>query len=436
MLKYLYSVTENLLITVTLVTLMYALMARLFGRKGRLFQWIGIGAGVFLSAAVTVIRNDIGWNRWLNTWMNVNQQDVRTIYAILLSSLLLIVLALFFARREGKRFGIGECLTCVAGAFVTASLIFYVVPGVMSGPLTFDTMGNGVISQEYGMRLLGWLLALVLMIVYSRFLYRCALKIKGTRLLLTVLLLGLAVCGFRYFGLMLRFWTAGAKWLHWPVKYKKADYPWAFPLVSFASGNILLFSLVVSGLAMLVPAALFAQNLRVTEPYDNPAQHRKLRANGRRLRRLAVKVGVCFAAAVVCLTVVKGIATKKVELSPPETYTVADGNIYVPLEQVNDGHLHRFEYTTDNRIAVRWIVVRKPGSASYGVGLDACDVCGNAGYYERSGQIVCKRCDVVMNINTIGFKGGCNPIPLSYSVADGQMVFSLADIVAGEKEFK
>ena len=106
------------------------------------------------------------------------------------------------------------------------------------------------------------------------------------------------------------------------------------------------------------------------------------------------------------------------------------------MESVSDGHLHRFEYQTENNVSVRWIVVKKPGSASFGTGLDACEVCGNAGYFERNGQVVCRRCDVVMNINTIGFKGGCNPIPLSYEVRDGNLVFRLADILAGEREFR
>ena len=105
-------------------------------------------------------------------------------------------------------------------------------------------------------------------------------------------------------------------------------------------------------------------------------------------------------------------------------------------ESASDGHLHRFEYKTEKNINVRWIVVKKPNSAVYGVGLDACEVCGNAGYFERSGQVICKRCDVVMNINTIGFKGGCNPIPLAYEVKDGNLVFRLSDILAGEKEFR
>ena len=138
------------------------------------------------------------------------------------------------------------------------------------------------------------------------------------------------------------------------------------------------------------------------------------------------------------LTVVKANDTKQVELSAPETYTIDEDteSILIPVESVSDGHLHRFEYRTEKNIDVRWIVVKKPGSASFGVGLDACEVCGNAGYFERGGQVICKRCDVVMNINTIGFKGGCNPIPLPYEVKEGSLIFKLSDIIAGEKEFR
>ena len=85
---------------------------------------------------------------------------------------------------------------------------------------------------------------------------------------------------------------------------------------------------------------------------------------------------------------------------------------------------------------VRWIVVRKPNSASYGVGLDACEVCGNAGYYERGGLVVCRRCDVVMNTNTIGFKGGCNPIVIPYNISNGKIYVPIDGLLEYEKEFK
>ena len=111
------------------------------------------------------------------------------------------------------------------------------------------------------------------------------------------------------------------------------------------------------------------------------------------------------------------------------------GVVLVPMETVSDGHLHRFEYKTDKNINVRWIVVKKPGSASFGVGLDACDICGETGYYERNGQVVCSLCDVVMNVNTIGFKGGCNPIVIDYSVENGYIIVPTATLVEHQDEF-
>ncbi len=151
-----------------------------------------------------------------------------------------------------------------------------------------------------------------------------------------------------------------------------------FPFSGFVANNTLLFSVVVAGLALMVPLALFLSNLRITQPYDNPAQHRKLRSIGRRNRRQAATVSVCFVLAILNLTVVHAYDSRVIELSPPETYAIADGDVVIPLAQVEDGHLHRFEYTSENDIAIRWIIIRKPSSASYGVGLDACEVCGDA----------------------------------------------------------
>lgn len=93
--------------------------------------------------------------------------------------------------------------------------------------------------------------------------------------------------------------------------------------------------------------------------------------------------------------------------------TIDNGYVYIPYSMVEDGHLHRFGYETLDGYNTRVIVVLKP-NMTYGVGLDACETCGEAGYYERDGDIICKRCDVVMNKATIGMKGGCNPIVISY----------------------
>ena len=429
MLKYLWTVSEDLFVVVTLVTWIHAVLGRLYGKFGRRASLVGICAGVVASAALAAVKGTT--NRIISSHWN------HYIFAaIAVLSLLFVLFCLIFGRKEGGRRGVGGTLLCLFGAGLSAVHIFYALPGVMLYPFNFNTMGEGYLSSYYMTRLAGWLLALLLLFVYSRTLYRCALHIAPLGTLSALLCGGVLVnafyCGGRFFAP----WVTRARWLKWPVRYSKESHALIGRWLSVTVNHSMLFIWLIFALAAASLAICFVQHIRVTEPWDNPAQHRKLRARNRGYRRTAC---VAFAGLVlfaVCLTVVKDYDTRVIELSAPETYTVDGDRILVPMDAVNDFHLHRFEYRTENNVDVRWIVVRKPNSAAYGVGLDACDVCGNAGYYERNGLVVCRRCDVVMNTSTIGFKGGCNPIPLSYEVDEGNLVFALADILAGEKEFK
>ncbi len=433
MLKYLWMVTQDLIMTVAFVSLMHAVLGRQFGKKGRVFNRAGIVLGILASAVLAWFKNTS--NRIISSHWN------HVIYGIIMGfTAIFILFLLIFGRkkRESEELPLrfGEGLLCFAGAGLSASWIFYKLPGVMGYPFNFNTMGNGYWSWYYMQRLLGWALALVILAIYARLLYECALQIKSDRAPKLTLALGTAWNAFYCFCYFFVPFVSRAKWLKWPIKYSAEKYGWIRRLTQFASRNAMLFIWTVIALCLILAIVFFFENTKVTEPFDNPAQHRKLRARNRRHRRLAVALTVFLAAIAVILSAVKSHDTRVIELSPPETYTVEGEEILIPMENVSDGHLHRFEYQTENGVNVRWIVVKKPGSASFGTGLDACEVCGNAGYFERNGQVVCRRCDVVMNINTIGFKGGCNPIPISYEVRDGSLVFRLAEILAGEKEFR
>lgn len=433
MLKYLWMVTQDLILTVAFVSLMHAVLGRQFGKKGRVFNRAGIVLGILASAVLAWFKNTS--NRIISSHWN------HVIYGIIMGfTAIFILFLLIFGRkkRESEKLPLrfGEGLLCFAGAGLSASWIFYKLPGVMGYPFNFNTMGNGYWSWYYMQRLLGWALALVILAIYARLLYECALQIKREGAPKLTLALGTAWNAFYCFCYFFVPFVSRAKWLKWPIKYSAEKYGWIRRLTQFASRNAMLFIWTVIALCLILAIVFFFENTKVTEPFDNPAQHRKLRARNRRHRRLAVALTVFLAAIAVILSAVKSHDTRVIELSPPETYTVEGEEILIPMENVSDGHLHRFEYQTENGVNVRWIVVKKPGSASFGTGLDACEVCGNAGYFERNGQVVCRRCDVVMNINTIGFKGGCNPIPISYEVRDGSLVFRLAEILAGEKEFR
>ena len=424
-------VTQDLFLAVTLTTLIHILLSRLFGRRGRIIHGIALGVGVLASVALAIVK--------YNTHLIISSHWNHYIYAVLLAlTLLILLLTIPFGRKENRKTTVGGTLLSLAGALYSATLIFYSLPGVLLYPFSFNTMGQGYFSSYYLVRMAGWLGALILLLIYSRLLSRCALYIKPYGLLPVLLNTGLMTFAVYCFGRFFVPWVNRAKWLKWPVKYTDAAYGWIGDWMMFTANFSMLFIWVMAGIAVLLAVLLFRQGTIIKEPYDNPAQHRKLKARNRHWRRVAAGLLVCVALCTVIMTVIKTNDTKQVELSAPESYTVDQeaGVILVPMEAVSDGHLHRFEYKTEKNINVRWIVVKKPGSASFGVGLDACEVCGNAGYFERSGQIICKRCDVVMNINTIGFKGGCNPIPMPYEVKDGNLVFKLSDIIAGEKEFR
>ena len=431
MFKYLWMVIQDLFLTVTFTTLMHAMLSRVAGRRGRLIHRLCLGAGVLASVALAIVKN--------NTNLIISSHWNHYLYAVILAlTLLFLVFSACFGKKENQPPKAGGHLLSVAGSLLSAVFIFYSLPGVLLYPFSFNTMGQGNLSSYYLVRMAGWLGALVLLLIYSRLLSHCALEIKPYACLPVLLNAGLVCFAAYCFGRFFVPWVNRAKWLGWSVRYSDEAYGWIGGWMMFTANYAMLFIWITAGFAALLAVCFFRQGTILKEPYDNPAQLRKLKARNRRWRRIAFGILACLLLFTLILTVVKTDDTKQVELSAPENYTVdrEAGVILVPAEAVSDGHLHRFEYRTEKNIDVRWIVVKKPNSASYGVGLDACEVCGNAGYFERNGQVVCKRCDVVMNINTIGFKGGCNPIPLAYEVRDGNLVFRLEDLIAGEKEFR
>jgi len=429
--KYLWMVIQDLFLTVTYATLMHTMLSRVADRRGRLIHGAALSLGVLASVTLAIVK--------YNTKLIISSHWNHYIYAILMAlTILFLVLTFCFGRKEKQSAGAGSMILCVTGSLLSAVMIFYSLPGVLLYPFSFNTMGQGYLSSYYLVRMAGWLGALILLLIYLRLLSHCALDIKPYTWVPAILNVNLLVFALYSFGRFFAPWVNRAKWLGWPVRYTDEAYGWIGNWMMFTANHSMLFIWVTVGLIVLLCIFFFRQGTILNEKYDNPAQLRKLKARNRHWRRMAVGTLVCIVLFSLILTIVKTNDTKQVELSAPENYTVdaEAGVILVPTEAVNDGHLHRFEYRTEKNIDVRWIVVKKPNSASYGVGLDACEVCGNAGYFERNGQVVCKRCDVVMNINTIGFKGGCNPIPLAYEIRDGNLVFRLEDLVAGEKEFK
>jgi uncharacterized membrane protein len=210
---------------------------------------------------------------------------------------------------------------------------------------------------------------------------------------------------------------------------------WLLALMVPLINNQVWFFGVLLAATLALPAYLFLGRRPAPAQGLNPAQCRKLAAAARRQIRWGT-VAVASVALVFCLaTVGKAYADQKPVLSPAVPVVAQKGEITISLDTVADGKLHRYSYTASGGTVMRFIIIKKGGSA-YGVGLDACDICGPTGYYERDGQVVCKLCDVVMNKATIGFKGGCNPVPFPYKITDGKIVIAAEALEKEKKRFR
>ena len=193
---------------------------------------------------------------------------------------------------------------------------------------------------------------------------------------------------------------------------------------------------IAMALVFVIPAiASIVMGFKVKPTGANEAIARTHIAFRRRAKAAGAFSLVAMIGVTVALTYGVAQTQKVVTLSPPEEYSLADGVATIKFSQVSDGHLHRFQYKAKDGTVMRFIIIKKNGGA-YGVGLDACDNCGDAGYYEKDGKIICKKCDVAINLATIGFKGGCNPIPFDYQIKPGKIVIQTSALDALSSHFQ
>ena len=121
-------------------------------------------------------------------------------------------------------------------------------------------------------------------------------------------------------------------------------------------------------------------------------------------------------------------------LSPATELTFTNGQVNIPLTQVSDGDLHRFE-ARENGVAIRFWLYQKPDGKVASV-FDACQICGPVGFYKGPNGVICKNCAAPINGQSVGTAGGCNPVPLKAEQSSDAIVIRETDIAAGARMFK
>lgn len=386
------------------------------------------GGGLTLAASVFVaILKNTNRELKLPFWNGVTYYLLTVL--VIASAVLIVFSLLWLAIKKFRK--VTGFIVSIAAVAVMFTVTVNFLPGVLAYPFNFDLQGNSVFSTEFLYRLIGWILGFILVLLTGLATFK-TLKFASNAVSVIFIDLAVFISAFSVLGRLIQLM------LQLQIIRQNRDkelFKILFPVLQFVNNNAELFIFGALGCILAVAVIQFIRNLKVREEYENPAQLRKIKAANRN-RRWAVAVLVCVIAATLNLTVVDAINNKKPVEAPVEQCETDNTNLYVDFSQVDDGHLHRFAYLTEKGTEIRFIVIKKPNSSSYGVGLDACDICGEAGYFERDGQIVCKRCDVVMNINTIGFKGGCNPIVIDYEVKDGRIIVPIEGLVLHERKFK
>ncbi len=347
------------------------------------------------------------------------------IACVIADALLMVVLALNVRRRswglEGRLAAVTNASACAALALA----FFRAVPQTVLQLTAFIEPGESTFSSEMLMRLLGFLLGWAAIAVLAFTYYRASRRAPVWLTRLGVLTLGIMVLLFHL--------TELVATLHSVHRVQLNST--AFRVITWLTNNSQGVVLITAAALFLVPlAAAFLAALGRVPDQPNPARRRAVVSSRRRTRRWVMASAIGFAALVATRTIGVAKANEVPTLSDPEPYTLDDDLARLPIDILQDGHLHRYAYTASDGVEVRFIVVLKNGGA-YGVGLDACENCGPSGYYEKDGKVICKRCDVAINPATIGFKGGCNPIPLDFDVDGGDLTIRVADLEAASKVF-
>ncbi len=311
------------------------------------------------------------------------------------------------------------------GACCLAFTVFYALPDVILQLTIFVDSSTPPFTSDMLLRALGFVLGVIAAICLS-------LMVRSLRATSNAISFKIAIV-LSMIILLVQHITSLLQIMQGSILLYIDDFSFSV-LVWLINNNPLMIMAQIS--VFLIPAvASLVIGFKTAVVGENAAEIRAKRAFKRKSRKSALAALLAAVTVILTLTVGVSIMNIKPTLTPPEPYELHDGLATINFVQISDGHLHRFQYKAKDGTVMRFIIIKKNGGA-YGVGLDACENCGDAGYYEKDGKIICRKCDVAINLATIGFKGGCNPIPFPYKAGHGKITIHTADLDVLSSHFK
>ena len=150
-----------------------------------------------------------------------------------------------------------------------------------------------------------------------------------------------------------------------------------------------------------------------------------------------VLLGLILAAIVAGGYFLSGNANGQATPAKPIAASPGPASVRIPIAEIDSGKAKFFDYKTAGDKVVRFFVM-KSSDGVYRAALDTCDVCYQAkmGYSQSGDEMVCRKCSrrfPSAKINEVS--GGCNPVGIPRTIADGHLVIAANDLEAGKSLF-
>jgi high-affinity iron transporter len=263
---------------------------------------------------------------------------------------------------------------------------------------------------------IGTILGLAVAIAVGVFFFQGTLKISlgrffsATSTILIIVAVQLALTGVHE--------LSEAMWL----PSSRVEMAYVGPIVR---NEFFFFTVILGAAALLVLREWMAARGRALENVPDAAERRRMEWERRKQRRWA------FASAFTCTAVILILAaefayTRVTATAVARSVLAENGAVRIPLSEISDANLHIYSVDSSGT-SMRFLVIRKP-NGNWGTALDACLICGTAGYRQDGSNVVCRNCASAIYIPTIGEAGGCNPVGVPSHLDNGALVIDVAPL--------
>src|SRR5580700_965644 len=394
------------------ITLAY--LAKIGRTDLRKTVYAALGAAFAGSIGIAVVISRLNWN-----------EDVFEGWIMLVAAFFDITMVIFMMKTGRKLKGeIEGKVGLLAGNDAWIGLFFFVFLMVLrEGAETVLILSAVTINSTELMSFLGTLLGVIAAIAFGVMFVKGSVRInlqkffRVTTAILFLVAAQLVIAGLHELS------ESGV------IPSSKREMALIGPIVR----NDLFFFVTIVALAALM--ILFDAKRRQPVPESaSPAQRRKAIWSARK-ERLWMTAVYTFSFLFIGMVTAEFVYAKSASaLSPATEVSFTNGELKIPLAQVANGDLHRYE-ARENGVEVRFWLYQKPDGKIATV-FDACEICGAVGFYKSGNGVVCENCAAPINPQSVGAKGGCNPIPLKATQTADAVIIQEADIAAGSRVFE